>query len=89
MTRLNFAVNIIEAWSNELLQESVMELGHEKKGMMTVIQNISENYQETSRRTVVCVGIELSLMMGEENQELRAKCSRDFMGGTFKSISAL
>jgi hypothetical protein len=51
-------------------EKKFVELGSLKQGMNRVIQNISEIWQETSRRTVVCVVRRQSMVKGEEDQEL-------------------
>jgi hypothetical protein len=50
--------------------KEIVEPGYLQQGMMRAIQNILENCQETSRRTVLCVYIarELSMEMGKRGK---------------------
>jgi hypothetical protein len=71
-------------------EKKIVELGRPQQGMKRVIQNISENCQETSRRTVVCVARRLNVVNGEEVQELCAQSIvSDFMDSAFKSVNAV
>jgi hypothetical protein len=66
-----------------------MELDHQEQGIMTVNQmypNITRKLAEGL--LCVCVVKELNLMTGKD-QELCAKCNRDFMGRGSKIISIL